>query len=906
MLREWKDYVLDGFQREALAAIEAGESVIVAAPTGAGKTLVAEFALARALEEGRRIIYTAPIKALSNQKFRDLGATYGARVGIMTGDVTINPTADALIMTTEIFRNTIFDNPERLKGIRYVILDEAHYLDDPERGTVWEESIIFAPPDIRFICLSATISNLSEFAAWVRKVRPGRLHVVLEERRPVPLHPFVSLGDEVVELGDLGAAARRRTARGRRGRRGPQEPVNFVRQNLALVHVLDARDHLPAIFFTFSRDFCEKMAFAAGGRNLLSAEEGEEMAALVDALEREFDLTGDATAARLRRILLRGVAYHHAGMLPTLKEVVERLFTSGLVKLLFATETFALGVNMPARAVAFESLKKFDGVKRAYMKTREFLQMAGRAGRRGIDREGFVYACVQPDREHASDVRAVILGEVEEVESQFNLSYATLLHLYSHLGEAIYEACEKSFVHFRHKRRKGGPFQDMVGQVKRRLSLLEELGYLEGRRLTPKGRFASLIYGYELPAAELFFEGVLERVDVPELCVLLAACVYEAKRDTWFVALRNDVLEPLRRPAEALLAPIVEREEDLGIRFGTRRPRFDLARATWEWARGAPFETLTEYADVSPGDLIRVFRLTIQLLRQLLKPLKHLDRDTTAFRRKVLDAMTCLKRDVVDAERQLRQSVRAEAGEEAAARIPPEALDEGAEGEPDLRHVVGEREGAEGEMTFFLGGGGPAVAGGSRAGDVPPPARIERAIEHAPEDLEVIEIFDLDREEREAAARAERERRATARAPGEAAAASAHEAAGAAPPERPRRPPPRREPPAEPLSTLGEPPPGTLDALRAERRERGDRVETVERVDRGRGRGRRERGPPAPAQEEADERPRGRRGARTRGPKGFFRPGGPVKRRGKLGGRGGGGARRGGRGRGRRRFGRRG
>ncbi|HVY61500.1 MAG TPA: DEAD/DEAH box helicase, partial [Planctomycetota bacterium] len=718
-MQKYKDFVLDGFQRDALEAIRAGESVIVAAPTGCGKTLVAEYAIERALESGERVIYTAPIKALSNQKFRDFGAIYGERVGIMTGDVTINPTADAIIMTTEIFRNTIFDNPARLKGIKYVILDEAHYLDDPERGTVWEESIIFAPPEIRFIALSATISNLDQFAAWMRKVRPGGLRVVLETRRPVPLHPFVFAGDEVVDLRDVhgrGFASprgRRGHARGGRDRGRPRKSsINFVQQNIRLIDEIQAREHLPCIFFLFSRDFCEKMAISCMSRDLVTDEERQRLVAHWEELRRSFEIAGDPTAERLGKLLVRGIAYHHAGMLPTLKEVVERLFTSGLIKLLFATETFSLGINMPARAVAFESLKKFDGVKRDYMKTREFLQMAGRAGRRGQDQEGFVYACVQPDQERPADVRRVMQGEVEAVESQFNLSYATLLSLYSHLGEGIFKAVEQSFVHFCHKRRKGAPFMDMLSQVKRRIRLLQEAGYLHGQELTPKGRFASLIYGYEIQAAELWAGGLLRQLGPHELALLVTALAYEAKRDTWFVPLQRDIQEPLRRAARDLIDPFRERELQAGIATITKRPDWNLARATWEWTHEAPFDSLGEWADVSPGDMVRCFRMGIQILRQLAKPLRFIAEDTTGFKKRLREAARLMKRGEVDAERQLRQAVQVEAGDEAAARIPAEVDvdDETAEGDVELRHVLAERPAGPASIEVELEGVSPVEA----------------------------------------------------------------------------------------------------------------------------------------------------------------------------------------------------
>jgi len=757
--RTYQGLPLDSFQADALDAIERGENVIVAAPTGCGKTLIAEYAIERALgNAGERVVYTAPIKALSNQKFRDFGARYGARIGIMTGDVTINPTADAMIMTTEIFRNTIFDNPAKLAGIRYVILDEAHYLDDPERGTVWEESIIFAPPQIRFIMLSATISNLGQFASWVRKIREGGLTVVLEEKRPVPLRFFVFTGEALLDMRETGGkhfVAKGRAADGGPGGGRPKPPapgafggggrgrhggtsaveveeVPFERErsgrdgfggrgartarahepggaggrgrggrsprgmspmqrSFRMIDRIIENDHLPSIFFLFSRTLCEQMAQHCADRELLDLEEKGRLEQLWNDLAREFDLTRSEPAQRLGKLVRRGIAYHHAGMLPTLKEVVERLFTSGLVKLLFATETFAIGVNMPARSVAFETLKKFDGVKRDYMRTRDFLQMAGRAGRRGKDKEGFVYTGVDPEQERPPDLRRVMEGQVEPVESQFNLSYATLLTLWSHLGDGIYTACERSFVHFS-SRGRATPFHDMIAQVKRRIQLLEDTGYIRGRALTQKGKCASLIYGFEIQAAELQAGGFLASLDAHQLAFLCVSLVYEAKREGWSVPLARHALEPVRRPARDRIDDFRRREQSYRITHETKLPEWSLARAVWEWTHGAPFESLTEWSEVSPGDLVRWFRLGIQLLRQLAKPLRFVPEDSTKFQETIREAMKLMKRGEVDAERSLRQAIQHEAGPEAAARIPREAdiATEAPEGDVALDHVAHE------------------------------------------------------------------------------------------------------------------------------------------------------------------------------------------------------------------------
>jgi superfamily II RNA helicase len=676
----YKDLKLDRFQKEALQAVRNGASVIVAAPTGAGKTLIAEYAIERAIEGGKRIIYTAPIKAISNQKFRDFRREYGDEIGIMTGDVTINPAGRTLIMTTEIFRNTIFEDPERLADVEYVIFDEVHYMDDPERGTVWEESIIFAPPAIRFIALSATVSNVHTIARWIRKLRPGELRIITESARPVPLHYRVFQGEEtLLEVPDLKEkpkrqrrgrgrqkGSRRGTRRGRRGRRSSfaQQPrpgaSYFHKWNLDLVDRIRSAGHLPCIFFLFSRENCERMARGCARRNFLCGTEARRMGRFIQEHLMELELPLEGKLRELVGLLERGIAYHHAGLLPTLKELVERLFTSGLVKLLFATETFALGVNMPARSVAFENLRKFDGVAINYLKIREFQQMSGRAGRRGIDREGFVYVPLHPELDEPGRVLQLLKGKPEAVESQFNLSYTTLLNLHRRLGNRLYEACEKSFANAFPKRREvkaGGStrYLDILAQTRRRMGLLRELGYLKSRGLSKKGSFAAMIYGFEIQATELFYGGLLERLDPHGLAVILGAVVFESRRDCRYKKLPKTILKREIRTARRILRPWWRRERAAGIAQPLKPLDFKLAGAIYEWSQGESFDRLSRYTDLPAGDLVRSFRLTIQLLRQLLRPVSALGPEKEGFRQRIVEAMARLNRDVVDAERQLKR-----------------------------------------------------------------------------------------------------------------------------------------------------------------------------------------------------------------------------------------------------------
>lgn len=458
---QYKGLALDWFQQEAIEAINQEQSVIVSAPTGAGKTVIAEYSVEKCLQTNKRVIYTAPIKALSNQKYRDFQSEYGDKIGIVTGDVVLNPYAQVLLMTTEIFRNTIFDDISRLQDVSYVIFDEIHYINDIERGTVWEESIIFAPQHIKFVCLSATIPNINSFAEWMQSVREIDIKVIEELERPVPLEHHVYIQGygigKLKHLKDLREYEKRQTGKKRKKK---QKYDQFLDQDLGdkqqnknntklkdiietdLIPYLHKKKQLPCLYFCFSRKRCESNAhfFASLHElNLLDSKKQAQILEQFDALCIQFDIVEEKLITSFRKLIACGIAYHHAGMLPTLKEVVERLFTSGLIQLLFTTETFAVGINMPACTVVFDSLEKFDGVNFRYLKAREYHQMAGRAGRRGIDTVGYVYAQVDPQYATYADVNKTISDKIEPITSQFNLSYSSILNLYEKYGDDIYD-----------------------------------------------------------------------------------------------------------------------------------------------------------------------------------------------------------------------------------------------------------------------------------------------------------------------------------------------------------------------------------------------------------------------------------------------------------------------------------
>ena len=462
----YKGLQLDPFQEEAIHAIDRNHSVLVTAPTGAGKTVLAEYAIEKCMEIDRRVIYTAPIKALSNQKYRDFYGVYGDRVGIVTGDVVLNQSAQVLLMTTEIFRNTIFDDITRLDDVEYVIFDEIHYINDLERGTVWEESIIFAPQNIKFVCLSATIPNIAQFAEWMRTVREVEINVIEELERPVPLEHHLYL--EGYGIGNLKALQQIQESiiydrddfhdinedsdNSDEGETSEDRLRDYLIQEDLIAYIQHQRK-FPCLYFCFSRKVCEQNAAHYATQNFLTSEQRKEILRLFDLLCTQYNIRNERNIQAFRRLVSKGIAYHHAGMLPTLKEVVERLFTSGLIQLLFTTETFAVGINMPACTVVFESLEKYDGVNFRYLKAREYHQMSGRAGRRGIDPIGYVYARVSPKFAHVESVKRILSGKIEPIESQFNLSYSSILNLYEKYGDDIYDVCTQSLSNFQNLER---------------------------------------------------------------------------------------------------------------------------------------------------------------------------------------------------------------------------------------------------------------------------------------------------------------------------------------------------------------------------------------------------------------------------------------------------------------------
>jgi ATP-dependent RNA helicase HelY len=478
-------FPLDAFQAEACRHVEEGHGVLVAAPTGAGKTVVGEFAVHLALALGQKCFYTTPIKALSNQKFADLVATHGPdRVGLLTGDNAVNGDAPVVVMTTEVLRNMLYAGSPALRGLGFVVMDEVHYLSDRYRGAVWEEVIIHLPESVRVVSLSATVSNAEEFGDWLVTVR-GETRVVVSETRPVPLYQHMLAGSRLYDLfADTGSGrpevnpALVRLARDERrfvdwgdrrpdrGGRRPRSP-NRAPMRPDVIDKLDREGLLPAITFIFSRAGCDAAVqqCVRSGLRLNTADERASVRALVE--QRCADLAEDDLRVlgywEWLEGLERGIAAHHAGMIPTFKETVEELFVRGLVKAVFATETLALGINMPARSVVLEKLVKWNGDAHVAITPGEYTQLTGRAGRRGIDVEGHAVVLWQDGVEpHA--VAGLASTRTYPLRSSFRPSYNMAVNLVATVGrERARKLLELSFAQFQADRGVVG----LARQVKR-------------------------------------------------------------------------------------------------------------------------------------------------------------------------------------------------------------------------------------------------------------------------------------------------------------------------------------------------------------------------------------------------------------------------------------------------------
>lgn len=470
--RTWP-FTLDPFQQVAVASIQREESVLVSAHTSAGKTVVAEYAIAQSLKNNQRVIYTSPIKALSNQKYREFAAEFGD-VGLMTGDVTINPTATCLVMTTEILRSMLYRGSEIMREVAWVVFDEIHYMRDATRGVVWEETIILLPDKVRYVFLSATIPNAMQFAEWITKMHNQPCHVVYTDFRPTPLqHYFFPAGADGIHLvvdekgvfreenfqkamssisskkgDDPADAMAKRKGKGKDkklnkgGTKGPSDIYKIVK-------MIMLKNYNPVIVFSFSKRECEAGALQMSSLAFNDDSEKEMVSKVFDSAI-EMLSEEDRNLPQIQNILpllRRGIGVHHSGLLPILKETIEILFQEGLIKVLFATETFSIGLNMPAKTVVFTSVRKFDGFSQRWVTPSEFVQMSGRAGRRGLDDRGIVIMMVGEEMDPAV-AKEIVRGEQDRLNSAFHLGYNMILNLMRVEGISPEFMLERCFYQF--------------------------------------------------------------------------------------------------------------------------------------------------------------------------------------------------------------------------------------------------------------------------------------------------------------------------------------------------------------------------------------------------------------------------------------------------------------------------
>jgi superfamily II RNA helicase len=656
-------FTLDPFQEEAIAALQAGRSVVVCAPTGSGKTVIGEHALHAALATGRRAFYTTPLKALSNQKFRDFGALFGpGRVGLLTGDISINGDAPIVVMTTEVFRNMLYaaGSEARLRDVRYVVLDECHYINDAGRGTVWEESVICSPREIQMVALSATIANAGQLAAWFRRAH-GPTDLIVSDHRPVPLryHYF--------EHGRLSALLRKQGRHHERPqlRREQSRSVRAWEVQVdpeEVVALLAEQEMLPAIYFVFSRRGCEAAMQRCAHLALLSEAEIERVAKIVEPYLEENPAVRHHPH---RRYLERGVAAHHAGLLPAWKVLVERLFQAGLIKTVFATETLAAGINMPARTTVISSLSKRTDEGYRVLNPSEFLQMSGRAGRRGMDRLGHVVVVADPFRPAAEAAR-LAAAPADPLTSRFAPTYGMVLNL---LRRFAPQDCERllrlSFGEFlargekdgrddglkvRRAERKSGRRRSQLerpsadrpsiywGRFLALQAVLEQYGYLDQDAPTPPGlTAASLRTENELFVAEALRLDLYDDLTAADFAAVMTALAVEEPRPN------TEIRAHVRGRAQSVLQRL--REVGRELKRVQRRHRVEapvrvvdsLAALTQLWAGGATWEQMLTATDLDEGDIVHFLRRTLDLLRQVAaaphvpEPLRDLARAAFAL-----------------------------------------------------------------------------------------------------------------------------------------------------------------------------------------------------------------------------------------------------------------------------------
>ena len=755
------EFTLDDFQQQAVDCIDSGKSVVVCAPTGAGKTCIAQHAIHRALERGERIFYTTPLKALSNQKYNDFAQKYGYdKTGLLTGDTSINRDAQIVIMTTEVFRNMLYGTnlgaiSENLKNVRYVVLDEVHYMNDEQRGTVWEESIIYCPSEIQIIALSATVANSQQLTDWINSVH-SKTELIYTDFRPVPLRYFYydsSKPNDILPLLTPDGQLNKKIKPEKRVRpfqkKKQQSPVKNV------VSVLHQREMLPAIYFTFSRKKCDEQMQKCAELCLVTLEEQKKIKQIVDEYIAE-----NPHLANNKHIeyVLQGCASHHAGLLPSWKVLVEKLFQKGLIKVVFSTETLAAGINMPARSTVISAISKRTDSGHRMLTANEFLQMSGRAGRRGMDEVGYV-TVVGTQFQTPEEVASLVTSGSNPLESRFSPNYSMTMNLLQRftmdqskelilksfgyfsssdrlkplisqkeeLENYIKELDEKKcddglsdakfreyikaknnwvahqkilntlkkqnkkkekppeFFEFKNKVQalqkivyeypcvsckrykkhiKGLELQERyntrLNQLNKNIelekdiywkifenhaNLLESMGYCENLYPNEKGKMISTIRAEnELYIAEIILQGVLDNLEPAELASVICAITTEDNRADLATYLP---ISPQSRKALNKIKNIKRilnaKQRDFGIETEMYINSYYSPLIEY-WVNGGEWENLIGQIEAGEGDIVRSFKRTVDVLRQLTI-IPNVSEQLVQTAR---DAITCIMREPID------------------------------------------------------------------------------------------------------------------------------------------------------------------------------------------------------------------------------------------------------------------
>lgn len=626
---EFKGFKLDPFQEESVNSIDSNNSVVVSAATGTGKTLIADYAIDKFLKTDKRVIYTAPIKALSNQKFRDFIDSYGKdAIGLVTGDVTINAKAQVVIMTTEVYRNMLVTEDPSIRDVSYVIFDEIHYISDIERGTVWEESIIFSPDNIRFVCLSATIPNARNFADWIQKIKNHTCDCVSYSQRAVPLtHKLYDIQEGITDVKELKESVEldKYPSYDKKNRFSRQK---FNSPNhVELIKELKMAEDLPCIFFSFSRKSCEIKASETSKKlDFTTPAQKNEIIAYFNS--KITDTVKDMGSVRkLKTYLTRGVGYHHAGLLPICKEIVENLFNKSLLKVLYATETFAVGINMPAKTVCFSSISKYDGISFRYLKSKEYYQMAGRAGRRGIDEFGTSIVLYDRNEHDLDSIAEITSQDSEEIISQFRISYNLVLNLINRYEWPIIEKLLQSNFGYFVK-----PY-NIVHEFKGLEKKLKKLGYLDFEGLTDKGMTASKLYSNELIVTEMIHHDFFEILSEDQINVLIASLIYERRRADKFNTKQTKINKILDLVTTNKIVKKAIKDTNLKALYHT----------VHKWSTGSTFKDILKESNLLEGDIIRLFR-------QIIDSLQQIRRASPELGDKVTKCINKIDRDVVKVE----------------------------------------------------------------------------------------------------------------------------------------------------------------------------------------------------------------------------------------------------------------